>query len=69
MKRSVIRLCSAAPLMALALSASVAMIGGISAQETAPAEEDTYVWVRLLFASEPRGGRLRYQQKRGKENP
>ena len=56
MKRSVIRLCSAALLMALALSASVAMIGGISAQETAPAEEDTYVWVRLLFASEPRGG-------------
>lgn len=59
MKRSVIRLCSAALLMALALSASVAMIGGISAREAPTAEESTYVWVRLLFASEPRGGPIR----------
>lgn len=58
MKRSVIRLCSAVLLLALALSASVAMIGGISAREAAT-EENTYVWVRLLFASEPRGGAIR----------
>ena len=55
MKRSVIRLCSAVLLMLIALSVSAATIGAISSQDKPePAKKDTYVWVKLLFATEPR---------------
>lgn len=57
MKQSVIRICSAVLLMALALTASVAMIGAVSTQEPPTQEketENTYVWVKMLFATEPR---------------
>lgn len=53
MKRSVIRLCSAVLLMLIALSASAATIGAISSQDK-PVKKDTYVWIKLLFATEPR---------------
>lgn len=55
MKRSAIRLCSAMLLMLIALSVSAATIGAISSQDK-PEEEkkDTFVWVKLLFATEPR---------------
>ena len=53
MKRSVIRLCSAVLLMLIALSVSAATIGAISSQDK-PVKKDTYVWIKLLFATEPR---------------
>ena len=52
MKRSVIRLCSAVLLMLIALSVSAATIGAISSQDK-PVKKDTYVWIKLLFATEP----------------
>ena len=55
MKRSVIRLCSAILLMLIALSVSAAAIGAISSQDKPiDTAADTYVWVKLLFATEPR---------------
>lgn len=55
MKQSAIRLCSAVLLMVLALTASAATIGAISSQDKPEEEkEDTYVWVKMLFATEPR---------------
>lgn len=55
MKRSVIRLCSAVLLMLIALSVSAATIGAISSQgKPIDTAADTYVWVKLLFATEPR---------------
>ena len=55
MKRSVMRLCSAVLLMLIALSVSAATIGAISSQDKSPeGKKDTFVWVKLLFATEPR---------------
>lgn len=59
MKRSAIRLCSAVLLMGLVITASVMLIGATT-KEQAPAAQPqmtdtkTYVWVRVLFATEPR---------------
>ena len=39
--------------MLIALSASAATIGAISSQDK-PVKKDTYVWIKLLFATEPR---------------
>lgn len=55
MKRSVIRICSAVLLMLIALSVSAATIGAISSQDKPiDASTDAYLWVKLLFATEPR---------------
>ena len=60
MKQSAIRLCSAVLLMVLALTASAATIGAISSQDKPEEEkEDTYVWVKMLFATEPRAEEIR----------
>jgi len=68
MKRSGKRIFSACLLLAIALALSVGLIraltGGVSSAPTA--ENDTYVWVRLLLHADPSATEIRLYDQRGK---
>lgn len=67
MKGSGKRILSACLLLGIALAASIGLISALTADaSSASAEEDTYIWVRLLLNADPAVGEIRLYDRDGK---